>query len=77
MDYVEIKKIVNSLISHEISVSSLESLPLNILKAIGFQMALRYRHSQNKETQEAKNYLEILLQIRAIVKPRMLSQMKL
>ncbi len=76
MDYIEIKKIILKLITHEQSVSSLEHLPLHILKAIGFQMALRCRHSKNKESVEANNYLEVLLQVRAIVKPRIQALMK-
>ncbi|MGJ0299479.1 hypothetical protein [Aliarcobacter cryaerophilus] len=71
MNYKELNKIVDKLISSEKKVSDYKNENINILKAIGWQFALKYKHTTDKESNEAKKYLTILIEVRQLVKSKL------
>lgn len=77
MDYIELNKIIDKLISSEKKVSDYKNESINLLKAIGWQFALRYKHTTDKESNEAKKYLEILIEVRQLVKSKLNIQDKM
>jgi len=70
MDYKELNKIVDKLISSEKKVSDYKDESINLLKAIGWQFALKYKHIIDKESDEAKKYLGALIDVRQLVKSK-------
>lgn len=70
MDYKELNKIVDKLIYSEKKVSYYKDESINILKAIGWQFALKYKYTTDKESDEAKKYLGTLIEIRQLVKSK-------
>ena len=71
MQYSEVKKIITSLENSELTVDDLKDYRTNILKIIGWEFALKYKHCSDKDSQEAKQYLSLLIDIRILVKSKL------
>ena len=71
MNYSDIKKIITELENHEITVNDLHNYSVHILKAIGWQFALKYKHTRDKESLLALKYLNILIDVRTLVKSKL------
>ena len=71
MQYSEVKEIITKLENNETTVDNLKNYNINILKAIGWQFALKYKHSNDKESALALKYLNILIEVRTLVKSKL------
>jgi len=71
MNYEELNVIVEELISSKRSVLDFKDKKVAYIKAIGRQFAIKYKHVVDKDSQEANNYLSILIEIRTLVKSKL------
>lgn len=68
---MHIHETVDALLTSKRIVSELENENVLTLKAIGYQLASRYKFSQDKESSSAKNILATLISVRKLVKSKM------
>ena len=71
MQFSDIKELVLKLENNDIYVEDIKDYDVNILKAIGWQFALRYKHIKNKESELAQIYLSTLIDVRTLVKSKL------
>ena len=71
MQYSDVKELIVKLENNEITVDDIKDYNVNILKAIGWQFALRYKHTSDKDSQLAKKYLATLIEVRTLVKSKL------
>ena len=67
---MDIYPTVEKLIEHEMVVDEIRDEDINTLKAIGWQFALRWRHTEDKYSKEANDLGATLMQIKALVKAK-------
>jgi len=67
---MEIYQTVEKLIEQQIVVDEMRDEDINTLKAIGWQFALRWRHTADKHSKETNELGAILRQIKTLVKSK-------
>ncbi len=71
MEHAQTDDILSRLEQGAIEISDLERYDAATLKPIGRKLALKYRHAQNKEDTATQKYLELLINVRTLVKTKM------
>ena len=71
MTYKELDKIIDDLTSSVLSLSDFKDKNVGFLRAIGRQLTIKYKFTEDKESQEALRYIEVLVEVRTLVKARL------
>ncbi len=71
MDYRQLHKIIDDLSQGQRAVSEYENDSVSFIKAIAWEFALRYKHTQDKESSQAEKYLSILIELRQMAKGKL------
>lgn len=67
---MNIPQVIEGLIGHQMHVDDLKDKDINTLKAIGWQFALRWRHTTDKHSKAADELGTILTQIKTLVRSK-------
>jgi len=71
MTYKELDKIIDNLTSGKLTLSDFKDKNVGFLRAIGRQLTIKYKFTQDKESQEALRYIEVLVEVRTLVKAKL------
>ena len=71
MTYKELDKIIDNLTSGKLTLSDFKDKNVVFLRAIGRQLTIKYKFTQDKESQEALRYIEVLVEVRTLVKAKL------
>jgi len=67
---MDIYQTIERLVEQQMLVDEIRDEDINTLKAIGWQFALRWRHTEDKYSKEANDLGAILMQIKTLVKSK-------
>ena len=67
---MDIYQMIEKLNKQQMIVDEMRDEDINTLKAIGWQFALRWRHTEDKHSKEANDLGAILMQIKSLVKSK-------